>query len=168
MQRTPPPLWGTGRGWLGRGGTAVPNGMTLSPQAEERESSSLRRAKSPPVNASFLQDGPRQLLQPAHGIALDAAEARRPAIALDRHALGDGRSLRQYAVKRGIAPVCREVDEVVAIAVCIDESGQGDERQVVAVEGMGDEQRIARRHLEGPEIGEFDEKPVLVVERGSG
>src|SRR5262249_15518026 len=57
----------------------------------------LRRAKSPPVNASFLQDGPRQLLQPAHGIALDAAEARRPAIALDRHALGDGRSLRQYA-----------------------------------------------------------------------
>src|SRR5215467_11728897 len=168
MQRTPPPLWGTGRGWLGRGGTAVPNGMTLSSQAEERESSSLRRAKSPPVNASLLQDGSRQLLQPAHGIALDEAEASRPAVALDWQALRDGRALRQYSIECCIAPMRREVDEIVAVVVRINEPGQGDERQVVAVERMGNEQRIARRHFEGPEIGEFDEKAVFLVERRSG
>src|SRR5229473_4062616 len=90
----------------------------------------LRRAKPPPVDAGLLHDGPRQLLQPAHGVALDEAEARRPAVALDRHALGDGRSFGQHAAEGGIAPMRREVDEIVDVAVRIDEPGQGDERQV--------------------------------------
>src|SRR5258708_32999664 len=64
---------------------------------------SLRRAKPPPVNARLLQNGPRQFLQPAHGVPLDEAEARHPAVALDRHALGDGRSFGQHAAEGGIA-----------------------------------------------------------------
>src|SRR6266849_3185682 len=83
-----------------------------------RSVSSLRPLVHDTMNSS------RKLLQPAHGVALDEAEARRPAVALDRHALGDGRSFGQHAAEGGIAPIGREVDEIVDVAVRIDEPGQ--------------------------------------------
>src|SRR5215831_13591435 len=115
--------------------TASPAPLRSNPlYASWAAASTFRRTEAPPVDAGLLHDGPRQLLQPDDGVALDDAEARRPAVALDRHALGDGRSLRQNAAEGGVAPVGRKVDEIVAIAVRVDEPGQGDERQVVAVE----------------------------------
>jgi hypothetical protein len=48
----------------------------------------------------------------------------------------------------------------VVVAVAIDEASQCGERQVETIGRMGEQQRVAVRRLDRPEIVEFDQEPV--------
>src|SRR5262245_31950212 len=63
-----------------------------------------------------------------------------------------------------VAPLRGEVNEIVRIAVGIDEASQSVEWQVLPVDRMSDEQRITGRQLNGPEIDELDQEAVLIEE----
>jgi hypothetical protein len=52
-----------------------------------------------------------------------------------------------------------------AVAVRVDEAGERSERQVGAVERVRDQERVAGRQFERPEIGEFDQELVFAEER---
>jgi hypothetical protein len=69
----------------------------------------------------------RQLDQTLSCVALDGLEDGPPSVPLDWDDLGDRRSLVQQPTVLRIAPVRREVDEVLAVAIAVDQSGQGDE-----------------------------------------
>src|SRR5215510_2105115 len=134
-------------------------------RSAERDSS-LWRAIAAAVDAFFPQGGGGELQLAVQSVPFDEFKLRVPGVALERQTLGDWRSFRQYAVECRIAPVGGKVDEIVLVAIRIDEAGQGLKRQILAIDRVGDEQRIARRQLDGPEVHEFDEEAVL-LEKGS-
>ena len=84
---------------------------------------------------------------------------------LHRNALRDRRALRQHAAEIHVVPMRGEMDPAVVIAVAIDQSAQRGERQVEAIDRMGEQQRIALRRLDGPEIVEFDQEAVGLEQR---
>src|SRR5262249_577840 len=98
--------------------------------------SPFRRAELAPIDALLLHDGGGELHVARGRFALDPPEGRVPGVTPHRQALRHRRSLRQHAGEIAIAPLGREVDEVVAIAVGVDEAGQRTERQVVAIDRM--------------------------------
>src|SRR5262249_19701346 len=107
-------------------------------------------------------------LQPSDRVAHDGAEPRAPHFALDRNALCDWRALGQHAAKRQVAPARRKVDEIVLVEIGIDEPGQSQEREIVTIDRMGDQQRIAGRRFDRPEIVELDHDGIVPEEWRAG
>ena len=91
-----------------------------------------------------------------------------PALTFHRQALRHRCALRQHTVEPGIMPVRREIDRVVMECVAIDKTGERGERQVGAIDRVGEQHRIARRCFDGPEIVEFDDEAVVIEEWRAG
>src|SRR6202035_3933420 len=62
-------------------------------------------------------------------------------------------------------PARREIGRGLVESVGIDQAGERREWQVGPVYGMGEQQRIAWRRLDGPKIIELDDKTVVIEER---
>ncbi len=60
------------------------------------------------------------------------------------------------------------MNPVVMIMVAIDQTGQCGEGQVETIDRMREQQRVAVRRLDGPEIVEFDHEPVVFEQRRAG
>src|SRR4029453_12066592 len=67
-----------------------------------------------------------------------------------------------------VAPARRKIDEIVLVEISVDQPGQRQEREVVAIDRMGDQQRIAWRRFNGPEVIELDDKGVVLEQRRAG
>src|SRR5689334_5950801 len=91
-----------------------------------------------------------------------------PVLALDRHALRNRRALRQDTGEIHIVPMRREMNPAVAIVVAIDESAQGRERQIETIERMSEQQRIALRGFDGPQIMKLDHEAIELEQRRTG
>ena len=57
------------------------------------------------------------------------------------------------------------MNPVVVIAVAVDQTCERREGQVETIGGVREQQRVAVRRLDGPEIVEFDHEPVLFEQR---
>ena len=86
---------------------------------------------------------------------LKSFELASPAFAPDRQALRHRRALRQDAVESGIMPARRKIDGAVVKVVAIDQARERRKRQVGAIDRVGEQDRVARRRLDGPEIVEL-------------
>src|SRR6202012_3144178 len=88
-----------------------------------------------------------------------------PAFALHRQALDYGRALRQYAVEAGIVQIGWKIQRRVVKRIAGDQAGQRRERQVAAIDRMGEQQRVALRRLDSPERVELDDEAIVLEER---
>src|SRR5262249_49014090 len=114
----------------------------------------FRRAELPTVHALFARDGRGSVVQALDRLAGDQLKARLPGFALERDALSDGRPLCQHTLKSSVAPLRGKVNEIVAIAIGVDQSGQSDKRKVGTIDRVRDQQRIARWQFDRPEVVE--------------
>ena len=73
----------------------------------------------------------------------------------------DGRPLGEDASKIPVVPIRREVHPVVGIEVRIDQAAERGERQIEAVDGMREVDRVAFRRFDGPQIVEFEKEAAL-------
>src|SRR5262249_8752755 len=126
---------------------------------------SVGGAELPPIAAPLAGDGGGGRLQGAARLAADRLELASPEFAFDRDTLRDRRALRQHAAEREVAPARREVDEVVLVEIAVDQPGQSRERQVMPIDRMGDQERIARRRFNRPKTIELDDEAVFLEER---
>ena len=122
----------------------------VSPTAATR-GLAFRRPKATPIYIGVLSD---RLARPDHLLGFfrgKCFEPARPAFAPERQALRHRCALWQDSVEGGIMPARRKVDGAVVKIVAIDQAGQRRERQVGAIDRVGEEDRVARRRLDGPE-----------------
>jgi hypothetical protein len=122
----------------------------------------------PAIDAFFAKDRIGEIVRPLRLLISEDRGARDPVFPLDRETLRNRRALRQYAAEIRVVPMRREMNPGVVVVVAIDQTGQGGERQVEAIDRMGEQQRVAFGRLDGPEIVEFDEVAVGVEQRRAG
>lgn len=85
--------------------------------------------------------------------------------ALDRDTLRNGRAFWKDAGECGIVPPRREMHQAVGVKIGIDEAGNGGKRQIGTIDRVRDEERIAGRKLDRPEIVELDDEAITVEKR---
>ena len=93
-------------------------------------------------------------------------EHQRHRFAGDRETLRNRRSRRQNALETLVGPGGGKQDSDRVEAIGIDHAGQRAERQVVAIDRMRGEQRIAGFEFDGPEAVELDQRAAVAVASG--
>src|SRR5262245_747601 len=141
-------------------GTGIQPGKQAYRFIEPYRSLALGRPELAPVDAALVGDGGGCDLQSRHRVACDGLELRAPELSLHRDALRDRCPFRKHTPEGGVAPVRWKIDEIVLVEISVDEPGECYEWQVVAIDRVGDEQRIAGRRFDRPEIIELDDKGV--------
>ena len=116
----------------------------------------------PTINAGFAGNGGPDFDHPVGALLGQHLEPPGPAFAFHRQALRHRRAFRQHAVELRVMPARRKAQGTVTKRVAIDQAGERGERQVGAIDRMGEQQRVARRRLDVPETVEFDDEAVLV------
>src|SRR5438105_9107029 len=162
------------RSWLGRLSPRSPpprTAVSSCGRAPSQNSCALKRPdvflrpELPPVDAGLAIYRSRKIVRPLRLVFRKCRGACHPAFPFDRHTLRDRRAFRQHATEVRVMPVRRKMNPVVMVSVAVDQTGERGERQVKTVDRMREQQRIAVRCLDRPEIMEFDQKAVGVEQR---
>src|ERR1700720_4212602 len=125
----------------------------------------LWHAELPPIHVALASDRVARGDEMRIVLARQWLEASAPAFALHRQTLGDRSAFRQQSIETQVMPARREIGRGMVESVGIDQAGERREWQVGPVYGMGEQQRIAWRRLDGPKIIELDDETVVIEER---
>src|SRR5450755_4987428 len=128
----------------------------------------LLNPKAAAVHVRLQSDGVARFNHLSGFFGGEHIESAGPALTFHRQALRHRCALRQHTVEPGIMPVRRKIHRAVVEGVAIDETGDRRKWQVGAIDRVGEQDRVARRRFDGPEIVEFDDEAVLVEERRAG
>ena len=86
----------------------------------------------------------------------ELTELERQGVTGNHYALRYRHTALEHADEFRIPPQGRELYAAILVPVGVDQAGQCAKRQLLAVEGMGNQQGVARGRLDGPVIGELD------------
>src|SRR6185437_7887170 len=88
-----------------------------------------------------------------------------PAFAFYRQALRNRCAPWQHAAEIHVVPVGRKMNPAVAITIAIDHPAQCGEWQIEAIERMREQQGIARRRFDAPQIVKLDQESIGLEQR---
>jgi hypothetical protein len=124
--------------------------------------SPLGRAELSAIDAALAGHGSSRFLQPADGLTADGFITRIPDAAPQGQTLRDRSALFQHPIEVWIDPARWKIDEVVTVKIGINHSSQRHERKFVAIDRMRDQERAARRRLDGPKVIELNNKAIVL------
>src|SRR5450759_588728 len=102
----------------------------------------------------------RQLVDPLRLLRRKRRGMRDPAFAFYWQALRNWRAHWQHAAEFHVVPVRRKMNPAVAITVAIDHAAQCGKWQIKAIERMCEQQGIARRRFDAPQVVKLDHESI--------